>query len=61
MEGWIGEDRKDIFEEDAGRREVRELTEGGAQAYFKTGEFGGAGGMGGGVSGDLGGGIGGGG
>lgn len=60
MEGGIGEDRQDILEKNTGRREVGELTQGGAQAYFKTGEFGGAGGMGGGVSGDLGGGIGGG-
>lgn len=61
VQGRVGEDRQDILEENAGGREVRELTQGAAQAYFKTGEFGGAGGMGGGVSGDLGGGIGGGG
>jgi hypothetical protein len=58
MQLGVGEDGQDILEENAGGREVRELAQGGAQAYFKTGEFGGAGGMGGGVSGDLGGGIG---
>lgn len=58
VQGRVGEDGQDILEQDARRREVRELAQGGAQSYFKTGEFGGAGGMGGGVSGDLGGGIG---
>lgn len=56
VQGRIGEDRKDILEENARRGEVGELAQSGAQSYFKTGEFGGAGGMGGGVSGDLGGG-----
>lgn len=56
VQGRIGEDRKDILEENARRREVGELAQSGAESYFKTGEFGGAGGMGGGVSGDLGGG-----
>jgi hypothetical protein len=54
--GVIGEDGEDIFEEDAGGREVRKLAQRSAQLYLKTGEFGGAGGSGGGVSGDLGGG-----
>lgn len=58
MQRGVGEDGQDIFEEDSGRREVRELAQSRAQFYFKTGEFGGAGGMGGGLSGDLGGGIG---
>lgn len=52
----ISEDREDIFEQDTGGREVGELAQGLAQLYFKTGEFGGAGGRGGGLSGDLGGG-----
>jgi hypothetical protein len=56
VQGRIGEDRKNILEENARGREVRELAQSGAESYFKTGEFGGAGGMGGGVSGDLGGG-----
>lgn len=58
VQGRVGEDRQDILEQDSRGREVRELAQGSAQSYFKTGEFGGAGGMGGGVSGDLGGGIG---
>jgi hypothetical protein len=56
VQGRIGEDRKDILEENARRGEVGELAQSGAKSYFKTGEFGGAGGMGGGVSGDFGGG-----
>jgi hypothetical protein len=60
MQRRVGKDRQDILEEDALGGEVRELAKGTAQLYLKTGEFGGAGGMGGGVSGDLGGGIGGG-
>lgn len=50
----IGEDRQDIFEQNSRGGEVRELAQGGAQSYLKTGEFGGAGGIGGGES-DLGG------
>jgi hypothetical protein len=57
VEGRVGEDGEDILEENAGRREIGELTEGATQSYLKTGEFGGAGGSGGGLSGDLGGGI----
>ena len=57
VEGGIGEDGQDILEQDARRGEVRELAQRGAQSYFKTGEFGGAGGRGGGVSGDFGGGM----
>lgn len=56
MEGGVGEDGEDVFEEDARRGEVGELAKSGAKFYLKTGEFGGAGGMGGGLSGDLGGG-----
>lgn len=52
----IGEDGKDVFEKDAGGWEIGELTQGTAQTYLKTGEFGGTGGMGGGESGDFGGG-----
>jgi hypothetical protein len=51
----VGENRKDIFEQDTRGREIRKLAQGSAQLYLKTGEFGGAGGIGGGVSGDLGG------
>lgn len=46
----IGEDRKDILEQDSGRGEIRELAQGRAKSYLKTGEFGGAGGIGGGES-----------
>ena len=51
----IDEDGQDIFEQDTRRREVGELAQGGSKPYLKTGEFGGAGGIGGGVSGDFGG------
>jgi hypothetical protein len=54
VERRIGEDRQDILEQNARRREVRELAQGTTQSYLKTGEFGGAGGIGGGES-DLGG------
>lgn len=50
MQRRIGEDRKDILEQDSGRGEIRELAQGGAKSYLKTGEFGGAGGIGGGES-----------
>lgn len=50
MEFRVGEERKDVDEVDARRGEVGELAQGGAQLYFKTGEFGGGGGMGGGES-----------
>lgn len=56
MEGWVGEEGQDIFEENARFREIGELTKSSAKSYLKTGEFGGAGGMGGGVSGLFGGG-----
>lgn len=56
MQRGIGEDGEDVFEEDTRGREVGELAQGRTQSYLKTGEFGGAGGMGGGLSGDLGGG-----
>jgi hypothetical protein len=56
MQSRVGENRQDIFEQNSRRREVGELAQSGAQAYFKIGEFGGAGGRGGGLS-DLGGGI----
>ncbi len=56
VHGVIGENRKDVFEENSGGREVRKLAQRRAQLYLKTGEFGGAGGSGGGVFGDLGGG-----
>lgn len=56
MQRGIGEDGEDVFEEDTRGRKVGELAQGRAQSYLKTGEFGGAGGMGGGLSGDLGGG-----
>lgn len=56
VEGRVCKDREDVFEEDSRRREVWELAEGRTESYFKTGEFGGAGGMGGGLSGVLGGG-----
>lgn len=55
VQGWIDENGQDIFEQNARRREVRELAQSSAKSYLKTGEFGGAGGMGGGLSGDLGG------
>lgn len=45
-----GEQRHDVFEENALGREVWELAQTGSQAYFKTGEFGGTGGSGGGES-----------
>ena len=48
--GVVGEDGHDVLEQDARRGEVRELAQGGAQVYFKTGEFGGTGGIGGGES-----------
>lgn len=50
MQMGIGEERQDVFEEDAGRGEVGELTNGLLEAYLKTGEFGGGGGRGGGES-----------
>lgn len=50
MQRGIGEDRQDILEQDSRRGEIRELAQGGAQCYLKTGEFGGAGGIGGGES-----------
>lgn len=56
MQRGVGEYGEDVFEEDTRGREVGELAQGRAQSYLKTGEFGGAGGMGGGLSGDLGGG-----
>lgn len=56
MKRSICKDREDIFEENSRRREVWELAEGPTKSYLKTGEFGGAGGMGGGLSGVLGGG-----
>lgn len=59
VEGWVDEDGEDVFEEDAWGGEVGVLAEGGAESYLKTGEFGGAGGIGGGlggVSGGIGGG-----
>ena len=56
MQSVIREDREDVFEQDTWGWEVGELAQGLAQLYFKTGEFGGAGGRGGGLSGDLGGG-----
>lgn len=46
----VGEDGHDVLEQDAGGGEVGELAQGGAQAHFKTGEFGGTGGIGGGES-----------
>jgi hypothetical protein len=48
--GVVGEDGHDVLEEDAGRGEIGELAQGGAEVYFKTGEFGGTGGIGGGES-----------
>lgn len=50
MQGGVGEDGQDILEQDSRRGEIRELAQGGAQSYRKTGEFGGAGGIGGGES-----------
>jgi hypothetical protein len=44
------EDGQDVLEEDARRGEVGELAEGAVEAYLKTGEFGGGGGIGGGES-----------
>lgn len=55
VEGGVGKNGEDVLEQDAGRGEVGELAKGGTEPYFKTGEFGGAGGMGGGLSGGLGG------
>ncbi|KKA20587.1 hypothetical protein T310_5400 [Rasamsonia emersonii CBS 393.64] len=55
MQGGIREDGQDILEQDSGRGEVRKLAQRSAESYLKTGEFGGAGGIGGGLSGDLGG------
>lgn len=55
VQGGVREDGHDILEQDARGGEVGELAQRIAQSYFKTGEFGGAGGMGGGLS-DLGGG-----
>jgi hypothetical protein len=48
--GVVGEDGHDVLEQDARRREIGELAQGGAEVYFKTGEFGGTGGIGGGES-----------
>lgn len=56
VQGWVGEEGQDIFEENAWFREIGELTKSSSKSYLKTGEFGGAGGMGGGVSGLFGGG-----
>lgn len=56
VEGRVGEERQDIFEDNAWFREIGELTKSSSKPYLKTGEFGGAGGMGGGVSGLFGGG-----
>jgi hypothetical protein len=42
----IGEDGKDIFEQNTWRREVWKLSDGGVESYLKIGEFGGAGGGG---------------
>lgn len=50
MQRRIGEDGQDILEQNSRRGEIRELAQGGAQSYLKTGEFGGAGGIGGGES-----------
>lgn len=55
MKGWVGEERQNIFKENARFRKIGELTKSRSKSYLKTGEFGGAGGMGGGVSGLLGG------
>ena len=49
-QGGVGEDGQDVLEQDARLREVGELAQGGAEVYFKTGEFGGTGGIGGGES-----------
>lgn len=48
--GVVRENGHDVLEQDAGRGEVGELAQGGAEVYFKTGEFGGTGGIGGGES-----------
>ena len=58
VEGGVGEDGQDVFEQYTGRGEVRKLSERLVKAYLKIGEFGGGGGGGGGESGVLGGGIG---
>lgn len=50
MQSRIGKDRQDILEQNSRGGEIRELAQGGAQSYLKTGEFGGAGGIGGGES-----------
>lgn len=54
VQGVVGEDGHDILEQNSRGGEVRELAQASAQLYLKTGEFGGAGGIGGGES-DLGG------
>jgi hypothetical protein len=45
MQSVIGEDGHNILEQNSRRGEVRELAQGTAQLYLKTGEFGGAGGI----------------
>lgn len=50
MQMGIGEQRQDVFEEDAFGGEIGELTNGALEGYLKTGEFGGGGGRGGGES-----------
>lgn len=57
MEGRVGENRQNIFEQNPWAREVRKLSERPVKAYLKIGEFGGGGGGGGGESGVFGGGI----
>lgn len=53
MERGVSKNGEDVFEQNAWRGEVLELSQRRAKLYFKTGEFGGAGGRGGG-DGDLG-------
>lgn len=50
VKGRVTEEGKDIFEEDAWGREVRELAQRLVKSYLKTGEFGGGGGLMGGLS-----------
>ena len=50
VESRISEEREDIFEENAGRREIGKLAQRLVEAYLKTGEFGGGGGLMGGLS-----------
>lgn len=56
MEDRVRKYGKDIFKQNSLGGEIGKLTQGRAQFYFNTGEFGGAGGSGGGVLGVLGGG-----